>query len=93
MTRDQLGYLLDMNEREHIAVHVLPFSSAVFPGSGQSIYYAEGPVPQLDTVNLDQSHGPVNVHAQDVLPRVRPQHESRMHRRHALTPRHRRPAR
>jgi transcriptional regulator with XRE-family HTH domain len=71
VTRDQLGHLLDMNEREHIAVHVLPFSSAVFPGSGQSIYYAEGPVPQLDTVNLDQSHGPVFLDAEAQLDKYR----------------------
>jgi transcriptional regulator with XRE-family HTH domain len=71
VTRDQLAYLLDMNEREHIAIHVLPFHSAVFPGSGQSIYYAEGPVPQLDTVNLDQSHGPVFLDAEAQLDKYR----------------------
>ncbi|GAA5702905.1 hypothetical protein Save01_03723 [Streptomyces avermitilis] len=59
VTRDQLKYLTAMNEREHISVQVIPFDTGVLPGSGQSIYYAEGPVPQLDTVNLDQSHGPV----------------------------------
>ncbi|WP_328669900.1 helix-turn-helix domain-containing protein [Streptomyces sp. NBC_00328] len=71
VTRDQLTYLTDMNEREHIAIHVLPFQSPVFPGSGQSIYYAEGPVPQLDTVNLDQSHGPVFLDAEAQLRKYR----------------------
>ncbi|WP_328450865.1 helix-turn-helix transcriptional regulator [Streptomyces sp. NBC_00386] len=71
VTREQLTYLTDMNEREHIAIHVLPFQSTVFPGSGQSIYYAEGPVPQLDTVNLDQSHGPVFLDAEAQLRKYR----------------------
>jgi transcriptional regulator with XRE-family HTH domain len=69
--RDQLKYLLDMNEREHVAIHVIPFDASVYPGSGQSIYYAEGPVPQLDTVNLDQSHGPVFLDAEAQLNKYR----------------------
>ncbi|MFI6338482.1 helix-turn-helix domain-containing protein [Streptomyces sp. NPDC050535] len=71
VTRDQLKYLLELNEREHVAVHVIPFDASVFPGSGQSIYYAEGPVPQLDTVNLDQSHGPVFLDAEAQLDKYR----------------------
>ncbi|MFJ2832978.1 helix-turn-helix domain-containing protein [Streptomyces sp. NPDC087263] len=71
VTRDQLKYLLDLNEREHIAIHVIPFDASIFPGSGQSIYYAEGPVPQLDTVNLDQSHGPVFLDADAQLNKYR----------------------
>ncbi|MDX6363053.1 MAG: hypothetical protein QOC85_2063, partial [Streptomyces sp.] len=71
VTRAQLRYLLDMNERQHIAVHVIPFDTGVLPGSGQSIYYVEGPVPQLDTVNLDQSHGPVFLDAEAQLRKYR----------------------
>ncbi|MEV2216346.1 helix-turn-helix transcriptional regulator [Streptomyces sp. NPDC050997] len=71
VTRDQLKYLLDMNERDNISIHVLPFDSSIYPGSGQSIYYAEGPVPQLDTVNLDQSHGPVFLDAEAQLDKYR----------------------
>ncbi|WP_308355509.1 MULTISPECIES: DUF5753 domain-containing protein [Streptomyces] len=71
VARAQLRYLLDMSERDGIAIHVLPFESIVFPGSGQSIYYAEGPVPQLDTVNLDQSHGPVFLEAEAQLKKYR----------------------
>ncbi|MFD9332009.1 helix-turn-helix domain-containing protein [Streptomyces sp. NPDC060065] len=71
VTRDQLKYLLDLNEREHVAIHVIPFDASIFPGSGQSIYYAEGPVPQLDTVNLDQSHGPVFLDAEAQLNKYR----------------------
>ncbi|MFR0353507.1 helix-turn-helix domain-containing protein [Streptomyces sediminimaris] len=57
VAREQLQYLLDMSEREHITLRTITFDVGAYPGSGQSIYYARGPVPQLDTVHLDQSHG------------------------------------
>ncbi|MFF4500056.1 helix-turn-helix domain-containing protein [Streptomyces sp. NPDC001401] len=71
VTRAQLKYLLEMNERDHIAIHVIPFAAGTFAGSGQSVYYAEGPVPQLDTVNLDQSHGPVFLDTEAQLSKYR----------------------
>jgi transcriptional regulator with XRE-family HTH domain len=71
ITRAQLKHLLDMSERDHITIHVIPFSAGTFPGSGQSIYYSKGPVPQLDTVNLDQSHGPVFLDAEAQLDKYR----------------------
>ncbi|WP_030383048.1 MULTISPECIES: helix-turn-helix domain-containing protein [unclassified Streptomyces] len=71
ISRAQLKYLLDMNERDHVHIQVIPFDANTFPGSGQSIYYAEGPVPQLDTVNLDQSHGPVFLDAEAQLSKYR----------------------
>ncbi|WP_409236784.1 helix-turn-helix domain-containing protein [Streptomyces sp. PA5.6] len=71
VTRAQLKHLIDMSERQHIAVHVIPFTAGTFPGSGQSIYYSAGPVPQLDTVNLDQSHGPVFLDAEAQLDKYR----------------------
>lgn len=55
--REQLQHILDMSERAHITVRAITFDAGAYPGSGQSIYYANGPVPQLDTVQLDQSHG------------------------------------
>ncbi|MEU6526172.1 helix-turn-helix transcriptional regulator [Streptomyces sp. NPDC046924] len=63
----QLRHLLEMSEREHITLKVLPFAAGGFPGSGQSIFYSHGPVPQLDTVHLDQSHGPVFLDAEAQL--------------------------
>lgn len=65
--RAQLQHLLDMSEREHITIRVLPFTAGGFPGSGQSIFYSHGPIPQLDTVHLDQSHGPVFLDAEAQL--------------------------
>ncbi|MGW6061953.1 helix-turn-helix domain-containing protein [Streptomyces sp. NPDC055189] len=71
VTRTQLKHLTDMSEREHITLRVIPFAAGTFPGSGQSIYYSAGPVPQLDTVNLDQSHGPVFLDAEAQLAKYR----------------------
>ncbi|MFI6039806.1 helix-turn-helix domain-containing protein [Streptomyces sp. NPDC051315] len=71
VTRAQLQHLLGMSEREHITVQVIPFDAGTFPGSGQSIYFCAGPVPQLDTINLDQSHGPVFLDSEAQLDKYR----------------------
>ncbi|TLS40670.1 helix-turn-helix domain-containing protein [Streptomyces montanus] len=71
VAKAQLRHLLDMSEREHITIKVLPFAAGGFPGSGQSIFYSSGPVPQLDTVHLDQSHGPVFLDAEAQLSKYR----------------------
>ncbi|RSO21600.1 transcriptional regulator [Streptomyces sp. WAC 06725] len=57
VARAQLDHLLAMGERAHISIQVIPFSAGGFAGSGQSIFYAQGDVTQLDTVQLDASHG------------------------------------
>ncbi|GAP50885.1 helix-turn-helix domain-containing protein [Streptomyces azureus] len=69
--REQLKHLIDMSERDHITLRVLPFGVGAFPGSGQSINYLCGPVPELDTVQLDQFHGPVLLDAEAHLERYR----------------------
>ncbi|MDQ1009875.1 transcriptional regulator with XRE-family HTH domain [Streptomyces sp. V4I23] len=71
VARKQLEHLLDMSERPHITLRVIPFATGAFPGSGQSLAYGLGPVPQLDTVHLDQSHGPVLLDAEAQLTRYR----------------------
>jgi len=71
VTRAQLKYLLDISEQPHITIHVIPFDAGTFPGSGQSIYYAKGLLPQLDTVNLDQSHGPAFLDSEAQLDKYR----------------------
>lgn len=71
VARAQLQHLLDMSEREHITIRVLPFHVGAFPGSGQSINYLCGPVPPLDTVQLDQFHGPVLLDAEAHLDKYR----------------------
>ncbi|MFF5535589.1 helix-turn-helix domain-containing protein [Streptomyces cinerochromogenes] len=55
--RAQLGHLLEMSEMDHVTVRVIPFGKGHFPGTGQSVDYLVGQVPQLDTVQLDTHHG------------------------------------
>ncbi|MFI1965329.1 helix-turn-helix domain-containing protein [Streptomyces pathocidini] len=57
VVRAQLRHIAEMGERDHITVLVLPFEAGAFPGPGQTVLYAFGPVPQLDTVQLDAAHG------------------------------------
>ncbi|MEW2301376.1 helix-turn-helix transcriptional regulator [Streptomyces sp. NPDC006655] len=71
VARAQLRHLLDMSELEHVTIRVLPFDVGAFPGSGQSINYLYGPVPQLDTAQLDQFHGPVMLDAEALLDKYR----------------------
>ncbi|MFE1292911.1 helix-turn-helix domain-containing protein [Streptomyces sp. NPDC058751] len=71
VTRKQLRHILDMSERAHVTVRVIPFSAGAYPGSGQSILYARGAVPQLDTVHLDQSHGSALLDAEAQLDKYR----------------------
>ncbi|GAA2452681.1 helix-turn-helix transcriptional regulator [Streptomyces macrosporus] len=65
VARAQLAHLVEMSERENVTVLVIPFGSGTFPSSGQSVVYLHGPVPQLDTVQLDTDHGSefVDAHA------------------------------
>ncbi|MFI0983450.1 helix-turn-helix domain-containing protein [Streptomyces sp. NPDC021093] len=67
VAKRQLAHLLDQSEREHITLQVIPFAIGAYPGSGQTLVYAHGVVPQLDTVYLDQSHGPLMVDAEAEL--------------------------
>ncbi|MFH8371506.1 helix-turn-helix transcriptional regulator [Streptomyces sp. NPDC018031] len=71
MTRGQLDHIVATSERDNITVLVIPFEAGEFPGSGQTILYAQGPVPQLDTVQLDQWHGPAFLDAEGDLANYR----------------------
>ncbi|MFB8777936.1 helix-turn-helix domain-containing protein [Streptomyces broussonetiae] len=71
VSRAQLQHLLDMSERDHITIRVIPYDVGAFPGSGQSINYLYGSVPQLDTAQLDQFHGPVLLDAESLLDKYR----------------------
>lgn len=57
IARRQLSHLAEGSERDNVSVRVIPFSAGSFHGAGQSVLYAEGVVPQLDTVQLDTAHG------------------------------------
>ncbi len=71
--RAQLLHLCETSELSHVDVRVVPFSSGAFPGAGQALFYAEGIVPQLDTVQLDSAHGPGFTHAPAQLDKYRSQ--------------------
>ncbi|MGW0708826.1 helix-turn-helix domain-containing protein [Streptomyces sp. NPDC002643] len=57
VAKRQLQHLLHMTERDNVTIRVIPFKAGGFPGAGQSVIYAEGAVPRLDTVELDSTHG------------------------------------
>jgi transcriptional regulator with XRE-family HTH domain len=57
VAKHQLQHVLTMSEQDAVSVRVIPFAAGAYPGSGTPIYYVRGAVPQLDTVQLDQSHG------------------------------------
>jgi hypothetical protein len=71
--RAQLSHLNEIGERGNVEVRVVPFSSGAFPGAGQALLYADGVVPQLDTVQLDSAHGPLFTHAPAQLDKYRSQ--------------------
>ncbi|TJZ99534.1 helix-turn-helix domain-containing protein [Actinacidiphila oryziradicis] len=55
--RKQLEHLVGMSERENVSIVVIPFGDRSFPCTGDGVVYLYGPVPQLDTVQLDTPHG------------------------------------
>ncbi|MBA2805915.1 helix-turn-helix transcriptional regulator [Streptomyces sp. KM273126] len=71
VARAQLDHLLKKSEQEHIMLLVIPFAAGAFPGAGQTVLYAEGAVAQLDTVQIDSSHGPEFLHAEAQLAKYR----------------------
>lgn len=54
--RAQLREILERSELANVTVRVLPFDTEDFAGSGYSMLYLHGPVPQLDTVQIDTAH-------------------------------------
>ncbi|MGW7658579.1 helix-turn-helix domain-containing protein [Streptomyces asiaticus] len=71
VARGQLEYLLEASERDNVTVRVIPFAAGGFPGAGASVLYAAGPVPQLDTVQLDVATGVALVDAETLVANYR----------------------
>ncbi len=66
--REQLIALLEKSEQPGLDIRVIPFSVPNYRGSNESsLYLARGPVPELDTVQIDLSNGPKFVHAEAEL--------------------------
>ncbi|MFI9580308.1 helix-turn-helix domain-containing protein [Streptomyces sp. NPDC052236] len=70
-TKNQLNALIKASERDNVTIRVVPVERGSFPGAGHALLYAEGPVPQLDTVQLDSAHGPEFMHAELQLAKYR----------------------
>ncbi len=73
VARAQLEHLLHMSERQNVTLRVQPFKAGGFPGAGQTVNYLEGTVPQLDTVQIDSTHGPDFLHTEAQLWKYRAQ--------------------
>ncbi|MFC9430771.1 helix-turn-helix domain-containing protein [Streptomyces sp. NPDC056987] len=71
VTKKQLGALIEAGERDNVTVRIVPIERGSFPGAGQSLLYAEAPVPQLDTAQLDSAHGPAFMHEAAQLAKYR----------------------
>ncbi|MGW0390297.1 helix-turn-helix domain-containing protein [Streptomyces sp. NPDC003042] len=71
VAKAQLEHLLRKSEQDNITVLAIPFGAGAFPGSGQTLAYAEGPVSQLDTVQVDSTHGPEYLHGEAQLAKYR----------------------
>lgn len=71
ITQVQLDHLCVVSEQENITLRVIPVACGAFPGAGHALLYAEGSVPQLDTVQLDSAHTPAFNHAEAQLAKYR----------------------
>ncbi|MCA1217921.1 helix-turn-helix domain-containing protein [Streptomyces sp. 8L] len=71
VSRAQLEHLLDMGEREHITVRVIPFGTGSYPSAGSGMDHFEAEVPELDTVQLDTEASSGFLDAQPQLARYR----------------------
>ncbi|WLW54507.1 helix-turn-helix domain-containing protein [Streptomyces sp. YU58] len=62
----QLKQLLDLSERDHVTVRVIPVDQDDFAGGGAAMMYLGGPVPRLDTGLRDApvNKGPIDAEAQ-----------------------------
>ncbi|KUL20903.1 helix-turn-helix domain-containing protein [Streptomyces regalis] len=65
--REQLQHLCQASERDKVELRVLPVEAGAFPGAGHAVLYAHGPVPRLDTVQLDSAHGGEFTHSEAQL--------------------------
>ncbi|MFD8455038.1 helix-turn-helix domain-containing protein [Streptomyces antimycoticus] len=71
VAREQLAFILEQSEQPNVAIRVIPFDVDGFGGAGDSMLYVGGPVPKLDTAQIDAMHGSVWVDAESGLTRYR----------------------
>ncbi|MFF2526583.1 helix-turn-helix domain-containing protein [Streptomyces liangshanensis] len=56
VARKQLEHLIEMSERPDIMLRIIPFANEDFFHLTQTVLYAGGVVPQLDTVQIDNTY-------------------------------------
>lgn len=71
VARAQLKHLTEISEQPHISLRVIPFDGTSFPTTGHAVDYFHGPVPTLDTVEVDTAHGSELVDAAGQLEKYR----------------------
>ncbi|MEU8351664.1 MULTISPECIES: helix-turn-helix transcriptional regulator [unclassified Streptomyces] len=69
--RRQLRHLVEAPDQLPVTVRVVPFANEQFVETTHPMYYAEGVVPQLDTVQVDSLSGGHFVYAEAELQRYR----------------------
>ncbi|MEU1781303.1 helix-turn-helix transcriptional regulator [Streptomyces abikoensis] len=55
--RAQLEFLAEVAEWPSVKLLVIPFDTDDLTGTAQSMFYARGPIPELDTVQIDAAFG------------------------------------
>lgn len=73
--REQLEFILEAGAHPGVNIRIVAFDADGFAGMGYSMLYADGPVPQLDTVQLDTAHGSVLLDAEAQLKAYRDLYE------------------
>jgi transcriptional regulator with XRE-family HTH domain len=71
VARAQLKHLSEISEQDGVTVRVIPFDGTAFPTTGHAVDYFYGPVPALDTVEVDTAHGSELVDATGQLEKYR----------------------
>ncbi|MFD8385671.1 helix-turn-helix domain-containing protein [Streptomyces sp. NPDC059679] len=67
VARAQLEHLRDQCDRPNISVRVVLFESEGYTGASRAMLYAGGPVPKLDTVQIEAALGATFLHAESHL--------------------------
>ncbi|MGR8009011.1 helix-turn-helix domain-containing protein [Streptomyces hypolithicus] len=73
IARDQLVHVLEAADRQGVTVRVIPFASDQFVDITQTVLYAGGVVPSLDTVHIDTPFHGLYLDAEADLHRYRMQ--------------------
>lgn len=71
VTRGQLGHLVEFGRLPNVTLRVLPFTITEFIEATQPTLLAKGPIPELDTVEIDTSFGGTFLNTEIDLKRYR----------------------